>query len=196
MDRSAAQLGLFGSLEGFPEGFSYEENILSLEEERTLVRAFAGLPLKAFEFQGFQGKRRVVSFGLHYDFNTRGLGSAEAIPEFMMAVREKAAGFAEVSAESLQHVLVTEYAPGAGIGWHSDRPEFGIIIGVSLVAPCHFRLRRKIAPTKWQRASLIAQPRSIYLMQGTARHEWQHSIPPVDSLRYSVTFRTLNKSKG
>ena len=74
MDRSAAQLGLFGSLEGFPKGFSYEENIISLEEERTLVRAFAGLPLKAFEFQGFQGKRRVVSFGLHYDFNTRGLG--------------------------------------------------------------------------------------------------------------------------
>ena len=71
-----AQLGIFGSLEGFPEGFSYEENILSLEEERTLVRAFAGLPLKAFEFQGFQGKRRVVSFGLHYDFNNRGLGSA------------------------------------------------------------------------------------------------------------------------
>ena len=122
MDRSAAQLGLFGSLEGFPEGFSYEENILSLEEERTLVRAFAGLPLKAFEFQGFQGKRRVVSFGLHYDFNTRGLGSAEAIPEFMMALREKAAGFAEVSAEALQHVLVTEYAPGAGIGWHQRPP--------------------------------------------------------------------------
>ena len=196
MDRSVVQLGLFASLEGFPEGFSYEENILSLEEERTLDRAFAGLPLKAFEFQGFQGKRRVVSFELHYDFNTRGLGSAEAIPEFMMALRERAAGFAEVSPKALEHVLVTEYAPSAGIGWHSDRPEFGIIIGVSLLAPCHFRLRRKIAPTKWQRASLIALPRSIYLMQGAARHEWQHSIPPVDSLRYSVTFRTLNKSKG
>ena len=196
MARSVAQLGLFGSLEGFPKGFSYEENIISLEEERTLVRAFAGLPLKAFEFQGFQGKRRVVSFGWHYDFNIRGLGTAEAIPEFMLPLREKAASFAQVSPEALQHVLVTEYAPGAGIGWHSDRPEFGIIIGVSLVAPCHFRLRRKIAPTKWQRASLIALPRSIYLMQGTARHEWQHSIPPVDNLRYSVTFRTLNKSKG
>ena len=101
-----------------------------------------------------------------------------------------------MSPEALQHVLVTEYAPGAGIGWLSDRPEFGIIICVSLVAPCYFRLRRKIAPTKWQRASLIALPRSIYLMRGTARHQWQHSIPPVDNLRYSVTFRTLNKSKG
>ena len=190
------QLGLFDLLQGFPEGFSYEENLLSREEERTLVRAFADLPFKAFEFQGFQGKRRVVSFGWHYDFNIRGLGTAEAIPEFMLPLREKAASFAQVSPEALQHVLVTEYAPGAGIGWHRDRPEFGIIIGISLVAPCHFRLRRKIPPTKWQRASLIALPRSIYLMQGTARHEWQHSIPPVDSLRYSVTFRTLNKSKG
>jgi hypothetical protein len=90
MDRSVAQLRLFGSLERFPEGFSYEEEILTAEEERALLQAVAGLPLKAFEFQGFQGKRRVVSFGLHYDFNTRGLGSAEAIPEFMMAVREKA----------------------------------------------------------------------------------------------------------
>ena len=80
MDRSVVQPGLFGSLEGFPEGFSYEENILSPEEERTLVRAFAGLPLKAFEFQGFQGKRRVVSFGFHYDFNTRGLGSLKQFP--------------------------------------------------------------------------------------------------------------------
>jgi alkylated DNA repair dioxygenase AlkB len=193
MDRSVAQLRLFGSLEGFPEGFSYEEEILTAEEERSLVQAVAGLPLKAFELQGFKGKRRVVLFGLHYDFNTRGLGSAEAIPEFMLPLREKAAGFADVSPEALQHVLVTEYAPGAAIGWHRDRPEFGIIIGVSLVAPCHFRLRRKIAPAKWKRASLIAQPRSIYLMQGPARHEWQHSIPPVDSLRYSVTFRTLNK---
>ena len=196
MDRSVVQPGLFASLEVFPEGFSYEENILSPEEERTLVRAFAGLSLKTFEFQGFHGKRRVVSFGFHYDFNTHGLGSAKAIPEVMLPLRKKAAGFADVSPDMLQHVLITEYAPGAGIGWHSDRPEFGIIIGVSLVAPCHFRLRRKIAPTKWQRASLIALPRSIYLMQGTARHEWQHSIPPVDNLRYSVTFRTLNKSKG
>lgn len=190
-----AQLGLFGSLEGFPEGFSYEEDILSSGEERALVRAFADLPFKAFEFQGFQGNRRVVSFGWHYDFNTRGLGSAEAIPEFMLPLRAKAVAFAGVPPDTLQHVLVTEYAPGAGIGWHRDRPEFGIVIGVSLVAGCHFRLRRKVG-TKWERASLIALPRSIYLMQGTARHEWQHSIPPVDSLRYSITFRTLNRSKG
>jgi alkylated DNA repair dioxygenase AlkB len=195
MDASLPQLGLFGSLEGFPEGFSYEEDIFSSEDERTLVRAFADLPFKAFEFQGFQGNRRVVSFGWHYDFNTRGLCSAEAIPEFMLPLREKAAAFAEVPPAALQHVLVTEYAPGASIGWHRDRPEFGILIGVSLLAVCRFRLRRKIG-TKWERASLIALPRSIYLMRGIARHEWQHSIPAVDSLRYSVTFRTLNKSKG
>jgi alkylated DNA repair dioxygenase AlkB len=80
----------------------------------------------------------------------------------MMALRERAAGFAEVSPEALQHVLVTEYAPGAGIGWHSDRPEFGIIIGVSLVAPCRFRLRRKVAPAKWERLRLLHSPvRSI-----------------------------------
>ena len=142
MDRSAAQLGLFGSLEGFPEGFSYEENILCLERGADARSRHRRPALESIRVPRFSGQTRVVSFGLHYDFNTRGLGSAEAIPEFMMALREKAAGFAEVSPEALQHVLVTEYAPGAGIGWHSDRPKFGIIIGVSLVAPCHFRLRR------------------------------------------------------
>ena len=112
MDASLPQLGLFGSLEGFPEGFSYEEDIFSSEDERTLVRAFADLTFKAFEFQGFQGNRRVVSFGWRYDFNTRGLCSAEAIPEFMLPLREKAAAFAEVPPTALQHVLVAEYAPG------------------------------------------------------------------------------------
>ena len=91
-------------------------------------------------------------------------------------------------------MLVTEYAPGAGIGWHKDRPEFGDVIGISLLASCVFRLRRKVS-AKWQRASLIAKPRSFYLMCGAARHEWQHSIPPVDSLRYSITFRTFKGSK-
>jgi alkylated DNA repair dioxygenase AlkB len=90
----------------------------------------------------------------------------------------------------LQQVLVTEYPLGAPIGWHKDRPEFGGVVGVSLLAPCILRFRRKIG-SKWERASLIAEPRSAYLLSGAARQDWQHSIPPVESLRYSVTFRSF-----
>ena len=96
--------------------------------------------------------------------------------------------------DRLQHVLVTEYALGAAIGWHKDRPEFEDVIGISLGAPCFFRFRRKKG-TRWERAAIELQPGSSYLMRGPARWDWQHSIPPVDKLRYSVTFRSLRKSK-
>jgi alkylated DNA repair dioxygenase AlkB len=87
-------------------------------------------------------------------------------------------------------VLVTEYAPGAGIGWHKDRPAFDEVVGISLVAPCLFRLRRK-AGAKWERKSFTARPRSAYLLSGASRHGWEHSIPPVQQLRYSLTFRSM-----
>ena len=104
------------------------------------------------------------------------------------------AKFAGLPADRLQHALVTEYAPGAAIGWHKDRPEFKDVIGISLLAPCVFRLRRKMEQ-RWERASLVLPPRSAYLLRGPAREDWQHSILPVDKLRYSVTFRSLRESK-
>jgi alkylated DNA repair dioxygenase AlkB len=122
------------------------------------------------------------------------LQEAEEIPGFLLAIRQKAAAFAGITQSRLQHALVTEYAPGATIGWHRDRPEFEDVIGISLGAPCLFRLRRKNG-MRWERASIELQPRSVYLLRGHTRWDWQHSIPPVDRLRYSVTFRTLRESK-
>jgi alkylated DNA repair dioxygenase AlkB len=90
----------------------------------------------------------------------------------------------------LRQVLVTEYAPGAGIGWHRDKPMFDQVAGISLLSPCLLRFRRRLG-TAWERVSLTAEPRSAYLLQGPSRMEWEHSIPAVDSLRYSVTFRSF-----
>jgi alkylated DNA repair dioxygenase AlkB len=112
------------------------------------------------------------------------------MPAFLLPIRDKAAAFAGLAPARLQHVLVTEYGAGAGIGWHKDKAVFGEVIGISLVAPCTFRFRRKAAG-RWQRASLLAEPRSAYLLRGPSRTEWEHSIPAVDSLRYSITFRNL-----
>jgi alkylated DNA repair dioxygenase AlkB len=182
---------LFGEERNLPDGMQYREEIISAGEEQALAAFIAALPLRPFEFVGgFQGNRRVVSFGWRYDFNAHQVHKADDIPCELLDLREKAAAFAGMTAEGFQQALVTEYAPGAGIGWHKDRPVFGDVIGVSLLAPCRFRLRRKAGVT-WERAALVARPRSAYLLGGVSRTGWEHSIPAIDRLRYSVTFRNF-----
>lgn len=171
-----------------PEGFAYADDTIAPAAERELLDRFASLPFREFEFHGFLGKRRVVSFGWRYDFNQGGLQRTEDIPAFLLPVRERAAAFARLPAEAFQQALITEYRPGASIGWHRDRPVFGEVIGVSLAASCTLRLRRK-AGAGWARASIEIAPRSAYLLAGPARREWEHSIPAVEALRYSITFR-------
>jgi alkylated DNA repair dioxygenase AlkB len=157
-----------------------------------LLEHIRELPLKEFEFQGFVGKRRTVSFGWRYDFNERQLRTADAIPPFLLTLREAAGRFAGLAPDLLQQALVIEYDAGASIGWHRDKAVFGDVVGISLVSPCRFRFRRK-SGTRWERASLIAEPRSAYLLRGPSRTDWEHSIPAVDALRYSVTFRNLRQ---
>ena len=73
---------------------------------------------------------------------------------------------------------------------HRDRAMFGDVLGVSLLSSCTFRFRKK-AGARWERASLRLAPRSTYLLRGPARTDWEHSIPGVQDLRYSLTFRTF-----
>lgn len=177
-----------------PEGFRYQADVLPADEERALVEHIRELPLREFEFHGYVGKRRVLSYGWHYDFGERTLRETDGIPAFLLPLRDRAAAFAGVAPQDLPHALVTEYGPGAAIGWHRDKGVFGDVIGVSLLSACVFRLRRKAGP-KWERYSLTAEPRSAYLLRGPSRTEWEHSIPAVDSLRYSITFRSLRAER-
>jgi alkylated DNA repair dioxygenase AlkB len=189
------QLSLLELAPTLPEGFKYQSDIIAPAEEQQLLEHIRELPLKEFEFQGFVGKRRTISFGWRYDFNERALRSAEPIPPFLLRLREAAAGFAGLAEDQLQQALVIEYDAGASIGWHRDKAVFGDVVGISLLSPCRFRFRRK-AGTRWERASLTAEPRSAYLLRGPSRSEWEHSIPAVDALRYSVTFRNLRQPQA
>ncbi|MFN2572783.1 MAG: alpha-ketoglutarate-dependent dioxygenase AlkB [Gemmatimonadales bacterium] len=184
------QLDAFGAAAILPEGFTYQPGLISADHEQELLRVIPTLPFTAFEFRGFEGKRRTVSFGWRYDFNVQKLQQADPIPPFIEPVRALAATFAGLAPEALEQVLVIEYSPGAAIGWHRDRPMFGDVVGVSLVSATRFRLRRK-AGKGWERASLIVEPRSGYVLRGPVRDEWEHSIAPVDTLRYSITMRTF-----
>lgn len=187
---SGNQLSFLGNSSTDPDGFLYCEGLVAPDEERGLAERLSALAFAPFEFHGFIGKRRVISFGWRYVFDGSGLTRGDPIPEFLLPVRTVAAGFAGLAPEALEHVLVTEYAPGAGIGWHKDRSVFGDTIGISLLAPCRLRFRRR-RPDGWERSAIEVQPRAAYVLRGEARSEWEHSIPPLDALRYSVTFRTL-----
>ena len=183
-----------GAPAGLPEGLKYGPELIGSDEEGRLVAQIEGLPFKPFEFRGHLGNRRVVSFGWRYRFDGSGLGRAEDLPDFLLGLRDEAAAFGGIEPTDLQHALVTEYAPGAAIGWRRDRPEFGRVVGVSLRSPCRFRLRRRTRAGS--NASLTAEPRSAYLLSGPARTEWEHSIPGVEALRYSVTFREVRAEQG
>lgn len=195
MDPAMQQLPLFEGTPDTPKGFRYRDDLLSAAEERLLVDHLSRLPFAPFEFHGFQGRRRVVSFGWRYAFDGSGLGPSDPMPDFLLPIRSAAGEFAALPAEMLEHVLITEYAPGAGIGWHKDRSVFGDTIGLSLLAPCRLRFRRR-RKNGWDRADVVARPRSVYLLRGEVRSEWEHSIPPVDALRYSITFRTLAAARS
>ena len=184
-----AQLSFLDSTE-IPDGLAWRAGFLSAEEEAALIAHVEGLPFRPFEFQGFLGKRETVSFGWSYRFDGSGLAEAPPIPGWLLPLRERAAAFAGLAPEALEHALLIRYGPGAGLGWHRDRPVFDDVIGISLLSPAPLRFRRK-AGAKWQRFTLAAEPRSIYLLRGPARSEWEHSIPPVETLRYSITLRSM-----
>jgi len=187
---AAAEYDLFDGAPISPSGFAYWPDAVSRHEEAAWVRQLEALPLKPFEFHGYLGKRRVVSFGWRYDYAGRALRASEPIPAFLEPFRQRAAAVAGVDVQYLQQALVTEYDTGVTIGWHHDKPMFEDVVALSFLSTCRLRLRRKHG-ARWQRWSTGIAPRSIYRLSGAARHEWEHSIPPVEGLRYSVTFRSF-----
>ena len=196
--RMDSQRTLFAEMEqrptaAEPPGFSYREEFVTTEEEAALAAALGRLDLQPFQFHGHLGNRRVVSFGLRYDFSSRSVQNAADMPAFLNNLLVRVAKFAGYEKDAFRQVGVNEYRRGAGIGWHKDKPQFGIVVGVSLLAAATMRFR-KTQGANWTRVSHNLKPRSVYMLSGEARTEWEHSIPPLNDLRYSITFRTLSNT--
>src|SRR5918999_4337741 len=174
-----------------PDGFQYVADVLTAAQEGDLVALMEELPWETVIFRGYEARRRVVHFGHRYDFEARGVSPGLPIPDALVALRARAATFADDDPEDYVEVLATEYRPGATIGWHSDAPAFGsTVLGVSLASACRMRFRRRAA-NGWVRWDRVLEPRSAYVIGGEARSKWQHSIPPTEALRYSITYRTV-----
>ena len=173
-------------------GFKYEPDFLSIADEARLLDEIRGLEFHEIRMRGVTAKRRVIQYGWHYSFESFKLTEAAALPGFLIPVRERAAELAGLQSEVLSEALLTEYQAGAAIGWHRDAPPFDVVIGISLLAPARFRFRRGEVRA-WETKEIVLEPRSAYVLTGPARSQWQHSIPPMKQLRYSITFRTLRK---
>jgi alkylated DNA repair dioxygenase AlkB len=188
------QLAFFATSSPGPEGLRYAAEFISPAAEQELIAHVAALPLQPFQFGQYEGKRRVVSFGFRYDYSLRRMQDADPSPDWLNPIIERVEAFGGPSTE-IRQVLCTEYGTGVGIGWHRDKPHFDRVFGLSLGSPCKFRFR-KAAGDKWQRFTLHAEPRSLYMMSGASRQVWEHSIPAVEQPRYSITFRTMAERKS
>lgn len=172
-------------------GLAYRDGFIGEAEERGLIERLGALDLAPFRFQGWTGNRKTQSFGWRYDFDDASFRPAEPIPAWLEPLRDKAAEFAGVPPGEIAHALLARYDPGAGIGWHKDRSVFEQVVGVSLGSPATLRFRQR-TPGGFRRFNLPVEPRSAYLLRGEARHAWEHRILPGETIRFSITFRTLS----
>ena len=176
-----------------PPGFEYRAGIVSAAEETALAAAIAAVEFSTFEMRGVIARRRVAFFGETYD---RGEGSSPPLPEFLFPLRARLAAWARIDPGQLAMALINEYAPGAPIGWHRDAPQYDIVCGVSLLSECRMKFRPYVRPGEAGSArrpathAITLERRSAYLMTGESRSRYEHHIPAVTSLRYSITFRT------
>jgi alkylated DNA repair dioxygenase AlkB len=188
---------LFDLTPAYPEGFSYYPDFISHEEESLLISQLSSIDLQTFLFRGYEAKRRVISYGYDYHFDSRSISEGLPIPSELNWLLERTAKKLDLAPAEIKEVLVTHYPENSVINWHRDAPPFELIAGVSLQSDCNFRLRPYLKELQ-NRKSIVKVPvarRSLYVMKGASREDWEHSIQPVKNPRYSITFRTLRPEK-
>lgn len=167
-------------------------DLVSTREERDLIGRIDGTDLKPFRFQGWEGKRLTHSFGWNYDFETQRVARADPVPDWLLPIRARIGEWAGLDPTVLIQVLLIRYDPGAGIGWHRDRPIYDHVLGASLGAHAEMRFRRRRTDGGFERVTVPLEPRGAYQLSGEARHAWEHSIVETTQPRWSITFRSAS----
>jgi alkylated DNA repair dioxygenase AlkB len=172
-------------------GLTTRPDFLSEDEERDLIACIEAASLTPFKFGEWTGKRLTQSFGWKYDFENETLTRSEPLPQWLDPVIGRAAAHAGLAVGDIVQALLIRYGEGAGIGWHKDRPIYRDVIGISLGSATAMRFRRR-SPSGWTRASAPLEPRSLYRLSGEVRHDWEHSIAPLERTRYAITLRSFS----
>lgn len=184
--------------EDIPEGFHYHNDFITSDEEASLVEEIARVEFSTFEMRGVVARRRVAFFGQSYDSGST--LNSPSLPAFLLPLRARVALRAGVDADAFAMALINEYPAGAPIGWHRDAPQYDIVAGVSLLSSCRMKFRPYMRPAagpsvpgrrRTATHEITLERRSAYLMTGESRMAYEHHIPAVSTLRYSITFRTL-----
>ncbi|WP_126172980.1 alpha-ketoglutarate-dependent dioxygenase AlkB [Altericroceibacterium xinjiangense] len=171
-------------------GFRLVEDAVTPSEETGIAVQIDAAPLQPFQFGQWEGKRLTASYGSAYDFTRHAVVPAPPFPGWLEDLRSRLAALAGLDAGAIAQALLIRYDPGAGIGWHRDRPQYEDVLGLSLSAPATLRLRRR-TETGFQRHKVFLPQRSLYRLSGEVRREWEHSILPMEVTRRSLTLRTM-----
>jgi alkylated DNA repair dioxygenase AlkB len=176
-----------------PPGFLYRAAVIDVAEELDLLTHIKQISFSNFEMRGVVARRRVAFFGHTYEGT-----SATPLPDFLRPLRARLAEWGHVEPAAFAMALINEYPPGAPIGWHRDAPQYDVVAGVSLLSSCQMRFRPYVSPGAQPPGTrrnatheITLDRRSAYILSGTARSGYEHHIPAVRALRYSITFRTL-----
>lgn len=191
MARAGIQSKLFDMHVRLPQGLVYRPNFITPTEEEILLAYCDTLPFKQSHLNGYTAKRRYLHFGCEYDHKNDRFVEGEPLPRFLTPFTRRIAKWLDISHSRITEALLLEYPPGAAIGWHIDKERFEHIIGISFGGWCTMRWRKNIKRERDTLLKIELEPRSAYVMQKEIRWQWQHSVPPTKTHRYSLTFRTL-----
>lgn len=172
-----------------PEGFAYFSNFLTPEEEHQIICLAKTFELQPYVSHGQPSRRRVRSFGLAPTSGTYQTRKTTPWPSELEWLRRRAAELVSLGAGALIQGLISFYPQRSTIGWHRDAPVYGpTVVGISLLGACTMRFREFSDHRRVIAVPLV--PRDAYVISASARSNWEHSIPPVPTERWSVTFRT------
>jgi len=173
-----------------PPGLRLAHDFVSQEEEEALIALVEASGLSYSEYDP-GNLRSSSSYGWEYNYGDDSFFQCEALPAGFHVLRDRAADFAGIDPDTIAQCLLNRYEPGAVIQWHFDKPVWEHVLGVSLGAPSTMHFRRA-AGDEFDFAAAALLPRSLYFLSNEARYKFQHSLPPAEGTRWSITFRTFS----